>query len=238
MSHNILLVEDDADLSFLIQRNLELEGYHITPALDGQAATDELHRHLPDLVVLDLMLPHRSGLDVLRDLRRQSKDVPVIILTARSGVSDRVLGLKLGADDYVTKPFEMIELLARVEAVLRRTAPDDQPTALTLGDLHINFEHLEARRAGKVVSLSTREFRILQAFAANPGKALSREELMRQAWGENEAVAARTVDAHIKNLRKKVEPDPSQPAFIRTLHREGYMLVEDAGTAEQDATEA
>jgi len=221
----ILVVEDDADLAYLVSRNLEVEGYTVRTASDGEAAVRAIRDHMPDLVVLDLMLPKRSGIEVLRDLRRMSHRVPVIILTARAGVSDRVLGLKLGADDYVTKPFEMAELLARVEAVLRRWSEEQAPQELILGNLHIDFTRFSAKRGQHPVTLSTREFKILRALSQHRGEPLSREELLRLAWGEDEAVAPRTVDAHIKNLRKKIEPDPTDPTYVRTLYREGYILV-------------
>ena len=228
MSPRILVVEDERDLAFLILRNLEVEGYTVRCAHDGDSAGDELSRNQYELLILDLMLPKRSGLDVLGELRRKRVQLPVIILTARSGVPDRVKGLKAGADDYLTKPFEMAELLARVEAVLRRTREDQPPpVTLDLGGLHLDFTRLIAARDGEPIAFSSREFRVLRAFAQHRGRPLSREDLLRSAWGEDEAVTPRTVDAHVKNLRKKIEPDPSHPTYIRTLHREGYILVDE-----------
>lgn len=233
MSTRILVVEDEADLAYLVRRNLEVEGYAVDVAPDGLKAVAAFRQTAPDLVVLDLMLPGRSGLDVLRDVRKLSRGVPVIILTARSGVSDRVLGLKLGADDYVTKPFEMVELLARIEAVLRRTGEGDQPARLDLGDLSVDFETFSATRGGKPLALSTREYRVLRVFAQHAGRPLTREELLRWAWGADELVEPRTVDVHIKNLRRKIEPDPAHPVYLRTLHREGYILVTKAPPEER-----
>ncbi len=226
MGMRVLVVEDERDLTYLITRNLEVEGHAVTSAADGDEACDMLRERSFDLVILDLMLPKRSGLDVLRDLRRTDTLLPVIIVTARSAVSDRVLGLKLGADDYITKPFEFAELFARIDALMRRTKGDDDPTSLDLGDLHVDFTHFTAERAGQDIGLSTREFRILRAFAKFRGEPLSRERLLREAWGGDDAVTTRTVDTHVKNLRKKIEPNPAQPIHIRTLHREGYILVE------------
>ncbi len=232
MSPRILVVEDERDLAYLIQRNLEVEGYTVRCAADGESAGNELRRNRYDLVILDLMLPKRSGLDVLRDLRRTRKRLPVIILTARSDLSDRVKGLKSGADDYLTKPFEMAELLARVEAVLRRTREEEKlPEALDLGDLHIDFVRFEAFRGDTEVSLSAREYRVMRAFAHHRGMPLTREDLLRAAWDEDEAVTPRTVDAHVKNLRKKIEPDPTHPTYLRTLHREGYILIDEPDAA-------
>ncbi|MFQ5413039.1 MAG: response regulator transcription factor [Phycisphaerae bacterium] len=227
MGKRILVVEDEADLAYLITRNLEVEGYRVERVRDGVAAIDAVHRRAPDLMLLDLMLPRRSGLDVLRDIREAGVDVPVIILTARSAVSDRVLGLKLGADDYLTKPFEFAELFARITAVMRRVEGDDMPATLDIGDLHVDFVRLEAHRAGRDAGLSTREFRLLRALARYRGRALSRQRLLREAWGDDDVVTQRTVDTHVKNLRKKIEPDPSHPIYVRTLHGEGYMLVDD-----------
>ena len=228
MSPRILVVEDERDLAYLISRNLEVEGYAVRLVHDGRAASDELRRNRYDLVILDLMLPVRSGLDVLHDLRRTQSPPPVIILTARSGVSDRVQGLKAGADDYLTKPFEMVELVARIEAVLRRTHEEEElPQSLDLDDLHVDFVRLEASCGSEPVALSSREFRVLRVFAQHRGQPLSRETLLKAAWDADEAVTPRTVDAHVKNLRKKIEPDPSHPTYIRTLHREGYILIDD-----------
>ncbi len=232
MSARVLVVEDDNDLTYLITRNLEVEGYEVACAADGVEALEAFRRTNPDLVVLDLMLPRRSGLEVLRDIRREREQVPVIILTARSGVSDRVLGLKLGADDYVTKPFEMVELLARIEAVLRRTVDAEEVARLVLDDILIDFERLTAERGGEPLALSSREFKLIRALAEHRGRPLSREALLKAAWNDDEIVEPRTVDAHIKNLRKKIEPDPANPTWLRTVHREGYMLVQDVDSPE------
>lgn len=225
MTRQILIVEDEPNLAFLIAQNLEVEGFSITKAPDGEAAIDVVLAHSFDLIILDLMLPKRSGLDVLREVRRVRPKLPVIILTARTSVTDRVQGLKLGADDYMSKPFEMAELLARVQAVLRRTQDEPLPDDLTLGDLRVDFARMTAIRNGQDVALSSREFRVLRALAQHRGQVITREELLRAAWSADEAVTERTVDAHIKNLRKKIEHDPANPVFLRTIHREGYVLV-------------
>lgn len=225
MTRQILIVEDEPNLAFLIAQNLEVEGFTITKAPDGEAAIDAVLAHSFDLIILDLMLPKRSGLDVLREVRRVRPKLPVIILTARTSVTDRVQGLKLGADDYMSKPFEMAELLARVQAVLRRTQDAPLPDDLSLGDLRVDFARMTAARNGQDVALSSREFRVLRALAQHRGQVITREELLRAAWSADEAVTERTVDAHIKNLRKKIEQDPANPVFLRTIHREGYVLV-------------
>ncbi len=225
MTRQILIVEDEPNLAFLIAQNLEVEGFSITKAPDGEAAIDAVLAHSFDLIILDLMLPKRSGLDVLREVRRVRPKLPVIILTARTSVTDRVQGLKLGADDYMSKPFEMAELLARVQAVLRRTQDAPLPDDLSLGDLRVDFARMTAVRNGQDVALSSREFRVLRALAQHRGQVITREELLRAAWSADEAVTERTVDAHIKNLRKKIEQDPANPVFLRTIHREGYVLV-------------
>lgn len=227
MTRTILVVEDETDLAYLLQRNLEAEGYDVSVASDGDAAIRLAQSAPPDLVLLDLMLPKRSGIDVLRVIRAAQPQLPVIILTARTAVAERVQGLKLGADDYIGKPFEMTELLARIQAVLRRSADQhsDAIESITLGGLYVDFLRLTAVRNATEVALSSREFKVLRALAQRRGQTVSRNELLAEAWAKDEAVTERTVDAHIKNLRKKIEPDPANPTFLRTVQREGYVLV-------------
>lgn len=225
MNRTLLIVEDEPNLAFLLRWNLEVEGFAVVTASDGDAAVSAVRDQPLDLIILDLMLPRRSGLDVLREVRRRRPKLPVIILTARTGLDDRVQGLKLGADDYISKPFEMAELLARVQAVLRRTALAPGPNEIDLGDLHVDFVRMTARRKNRDLALSSREFRVLRALARRRGEVVTRDELLRAAWSADEAVTERTVDAHIKNLRKKIEADPANPVFLRTVHREGYMLI-------------
>lgn len=228
MTQHILIVEDEPDLAFLLRRNLEAEGFTITHAADGELAIQTISRTAFDLIILDLMLPKRGGLDVLQETRRVRPELPVIVLTARSGVQDRVRGLKLGADDYVTKPFDMTELIARVQAVLRRTQEETPAPSIRLGDLEIDFSRMQATRRGVDAGLSSREFQVLRALAERRGEVVRRDELLRAAWGPDEAVTERTIDAHIKNLRKKIELDPKNPVYLRTVQREGYLLVREA----------
>lgn len=225
MSRTILVVEDESDLAFLLRRNLEAEGYAVDVAGDGDAAAGLIAHQRYQLVLLDLMLPRRSGLELLKLIRAQKTPAPVIILTARSSVAERVEGLRLGADDYIGKPFDMTELIARVEAVLRRQGEDALPTSARIGDVSVDFERMTARRGAQEIVLSSRELRVLRTLVARRGQVVTRQELLRAAWSPDEAVSERTVDAHIKNLRKKLEADPTTPVHLRTVQREGYLLV-------------
>lgn len=226
MSRTILVVEDESDLAFLLRRNLEAEGYIVDVAGDGDVAAGLIAHGRYQLVLLDLMLPRRSGLELLKMIRAQEQPAPVIILTARSSVAERVEGLRLGADDYIGKPFDMAELLARVEAVLRRQGEDLPPTSAWIGDVMVDFEQMSAHRGSQEIVLSSRELRVLRTLAARRGQVVTRQELLRAAWSPDEAVSERTVDAHIKNLRKKLEADPTRPVYLRTVQREGYVLVQ------------
>jgi DNA-binding response OmpR family regulator len=228
----ILVVEDDLKTADLVRLYLEREGYRVRHAADGQTALDLARRSPPALVVLDLMLPRVDGLNVCFRLRAAS-GVPIIMLTARSAEEDRLLGLDLGADDYVTKPFSPRELVARVRAVLRRTAgAADRPPAagedvLRLGDAVVDFRRYEATRAGRAVHLTATEFRLLRVLAATPGRAFSRAELVQHALGMDYDGLERTVDVHVMNLRKKLEADPRRPAHLVTVLGVGYKLVEE-----------
>ena len=222
----VLIVEDDESMSVALRDGFEYEGYAVTLAKDGEAGLQLAQTESPDLVLLDVMLPKMTGLDVCRQLRGGGNQVPVIMLTARGQEIDKVLGLKLGADDYVTKPFGFLELLARAEAVLRRSGgrrPDLE--AVRIGDLEVDFRRHEALRGGELVELTPREFELLEYFAHHRGEVLTRERLLDTVWGYNAIPFTRTVDMHIAKLRKKVEPDPANPRWLVTVHRLGYKLV-------------
>jgi two-component system, OmpR family, alkaline phosphatase synthesis response regulator PhoP len=227
MPSRILVVEDEPGLRLAISDRLRAEGYDVATAADGDEGLRCASEQHFDLVVLDVMLPGRSGFDVCRDLRRRGVGSAVLMLTARGEVVDRVLGLKLGADDYLVKPFAMVELLARVEARLRDqrgadTAPRD---AYRFGDVHVDFRRAEAKRDGRPVEMSAKELQLLRYFVEHRGAALSRDELLNGVWGYDAMPSTRTVDVHVAELRRKLEPDPHNPRYLVTLHRIGYKFV-------------
>jgi len=223
----ILLVEDEPSLVLTLTDRLEAEGYRVEASGDGDEALARATAGAFDLVVLDVMLPGRNGFDVCRDLRQRGLQVPILMLTARAQVVDRVVGLKLGADDYLTKPFEMLELLARVEALLRRARTPIAPSvgAYAFGDVQVDFRRAEVRRGGQALALSALEYKLLRYFVENRGQVLSREELLDRVWGYDAAAQTRTVDVHVASLRQKVEPNPSRPQHIVTVHRLGYKFA-------------
>ena len=221
----VLVVEDDESMSVALADGFAYEGYAVEVARDGEEGYRLASEGAPDLVILDVMLPKMTGLDVCRKLRGGGSAVPIIMLTARGQEIDKVLGLKLGADDYVTKPFGFMELLARVEAVLRRcAAPAARTEAFRSGDLCLDFKRHEARKDGELLELSPREFELLEYFVAHPGEVVTRERLLDAVWGYNAIPFTRTVDMHIAKLRKKVEDDPGNPRRIVTVHRLGYKF--------------
>jgi two-component system alkaline phosphatase synthesis response regulator PhoP len=225
MQKKILLVEDEADLVVTLADRLRTEGYLVEAVGDGEKALDLLASQAFDLVILDILLPGKSGIDVCRDLRQLGATVPVLMLTARSQPVDKVVGLKIGADDYVTKPFEMMELLARIEALLRRAqAAGSGGPVYEFGPVSVNVRGAEVRRDGKPMALSAREFQLLRYFIEHRGAALSREELLRNVWGYEASLSTRTVDVHVAWLRQKLEPDPKNPQFILTLQGIGYKF--------------
>jgi DNA-binding response OmpR family regulator len=228
----ILVVDDDRKTVDLIHLYLENEGYQVIPALDGRQALLAARQQNPDLVILDLMLPFVDGLDICRTLRQES-GVPVIMLTARATEDDKLTGLDLGADDYITKPFSPRELVARVKAVLRRTNGNREtiPTIQRIGQLVINHERHEVSIDEQAVLLTPREFRLLATLANYPGRVFSRLELLELAFGRDYEGLDRTVDVHMMNLRKKVEPDPSNPVYLQTVYGVGYKMAEDANVA-------
>jgi two-component system alkaline phosphatase synthesis response regulator PhoP len=223
----ILLVEDEPGLRLALTGRLASEGYLVQQAADGEAGFRRAAGEPFDLVILDVMLPGRSGFDVCRDLRRQGIETPVLMLTARGQIEDRVTGLKLGADDYLVKPFAMSELLARVEARLRREAPPSVPfaDAYRFGDVEVDFRKAEVQRAGQPVDLSAKEFQLLRYLVRQRGAALSRDELLNEVWGYNAMPSTRTVDVHVAWLRRKLEPNPRHPQYILTVHGLGYKFV-------------
>lgn len=226
MSGRILIVEDEPALVLTLGDRLRSEGYEVEAAEDGETGARRAREGSFDLVLLDVGLPGKNGFDLLRDLRQQRVTTPVIMLTARGQVVDRVLGLKLGADDYLAKPFEMMELVARVEAVLRRrTAQPSDGGAYSFGDVRVDFRRAEVRRAGAVVELSSLEFKLLRHFIEHRGALVTRRELLEHVWGYPGVLQTRTVDVHVASLRQKVERHPAKPEHIITVHRMGYRFV-------------
>jgi two-component system alkaline phosphatase synthesis response regulator PhoP len=226
MEPRILLVEDDPGLRLTLTHRLESEGYLVDTAADGEDGLARAARDCFDLVILDVMLPRKSGFDVCRDLRQRGLMTPVLMLTARHQVVDRVVGLKLGADDYLAKPFEMAELLARVEARLRRRNLGDPPRPVyQFGPVAVDFRRTEVTRDGQPVDLSAKEFQLLKYFVAHRGATLSRNELLDEVWGYDAMPTTRTVDVHVAWLRRKLEANPKHPQFILTIHGLGYKFV-------------
>jgi two-component system alkaline phosphatase synthesis response regulator PhoP len=222
----ILLVEDEPGLILTLTDRLTREGYAVESATDGEAGLERASREPFDLLLLDLMLPRMSGFDVCRELRRRAIETPIIMLTARGAVVDKVVGLKLGADDYVTKPFEMAELLARVEAHLRRTPAAPHPSeGYAFGEVRVDFRKAEATKDGAPLELSAREFQLLRYFVEHRGATLTREELLNEVWGYNSMPSTRTVDVHVAWLRQKIEPNSRHPQFILTVHGLGYKFA-------------
>jgi len=227
MGKRILLVEDESRLALMIADRLHSEGYEVESSSDGIEAVSRATTETFDLVVLDIMLPRKNGFDVCRDLRQGGVNTPILMLTARGDVADRVVGLKLGADDYLTKPFVVMELMARIEALLRRP-PGGMPSQMEsyqFGEILIDFRHAEVKKAGKRVELSGRELDLLRCLVEHRGVVLSREELLEKVWGYGAATFTRTVDVHIAWLRQKLEKKPRHPRFILTVRGFGYRFV-------------
>jgi two-component system alkaline phosphatase synthesis response regulator PhoP len=228
----ILLVEDNADLAYGLQNNLEIDGYEVRVAETGETGLKRARSWAPDLIILDLMLPDLDGYRVLQQLRKEGVGTPVLILTARGEESDKVLGFRLGADDYVTKPFGVMELLARVEAILRRSRRGDEPPEEPVkeGDLDVfGSITVDARarivyREGEEVLLTPKELDLLLALMGKDGAVVSRLDLLKEVWGHRAAVVSRTVDTHISELRRKLEDEPSTPKHILTVHKAGYRF--------------
>jgi two-component system, OmpR family, alkaline phosphatase synthesis response regulator PhoP len=226
-SARVLLVEDEPGLQLAISDRLMAEGYRVDTAADGNTAVTRATGEPFDLIILDVMLPGRDGFDVARTVRQNGVRTPILMLTARSEVVDRVVGLKLGADDYLTKPFEMMELLARLEALLRR-APATSGVTLErfqFGDVQVDARKAEVSKGGTIVELSAKEFHLLRYFIEHRGATISREELLTEVWGYHATPSTRTVDVHIAWLRQKLEPNPRIPQYILTVHGLGYKFV-------------
>ena len=223
----ILVVEDEPDMQRGLKDNLEFENYAVEMAADGESALQQISEHTYDLIILDVMLPKISGLDVCKRTRKQGITTPIIMLTARGEEIDKVLGLELGADDYVTKPFGVRELLARVKALLRRAEGSVGPASerMVLGTLEVDFTAYVAAREGEPLSLTPKEIDILKYFWHHRNKTVTREELLTNVWGYDESYSTRTVDNFILKLRQKIEADPANPKHILTIHGVGYKLL-------------
>jgi two-component system, OmpR family, alkaline phosphatase synthesis response regulator PhoP len=227
MSSKVLIVEDEPGLVLTLRHRLKSENYRVEAVSDGNSALTMACTRDFDLIILDVMLPERGGFEVCRELRLQGVKVPILMLTARGQVEDRVSGLKIGADDYLTKPFDMAELLARVEALLRRAGRGSPagPAVYRFGDIEVNFRRAEVLKTGIPIVLTAREYKLLRYMIRNRGVALSRNELLDEVWGYNAMPSTRTVDVHVAGLRQKLEPCPRSPRYIETLHGLGYRFV-------------
>jgi DNA-binding response OmpR family regulator len=226
LSARILVVDDERRIVDIVRAYLERDGYRVLAAHDGRSALDLARREHPDLIILDLMLPEISGWDVCRTLRKES-DIPIIMLTARDETSDKIVGLELGADDYISKPFDPKELVVRVKAVLRRYRGGTEPRSLLRsGDLSMDLERRMVRLSDRDVELTATEFELLKALMESPGRVFSRMQLLDRVQGEAYEGYERTIDSHVKNLRKKIEPDPEHPSYVITVYGVGYKLGE------------
>ena len=226
----VLIIEDDADIVELVRYNLEKEGFQVTSAADGVGGLVQIRKSPPDLLILDLMLPRLSGLEVCKEIRRdpELEHLPILVLTARSEEPDRVMGLEIGADDYVTKPFSPREILARVKALLRRAnrsyRGSEAREPIEVGALSIDPRSYRVSRGGKYVSLTALEFRLLYFLASRPNRVFSRDRLLDAVWGSERYVTPRSVDVYIRRLREKIEMDPENPAHLKTLRGAGYLF--------------
>ena len=222
----ILVVEDEPNMVAGLRDNFEFEGYQVITARDGVEGLQRALDESPDLVVLDVMMPRMSGLEVCKQLRAKRGSIPIIMLTARGQEVDKVVGLELGADDYVTKPFSIRELLARVKAVLRRSSvvPKDQDRR-SFGEVEVDLRKCRVLKSGKAIDISSKEFELLKYFIVHSGETLSRDRLLEDVWGYDNYPTTRTVDTHLVRLRQKLEPNPDQPQYFLTVHGTGYRFV-------------
>ena len=223
----LLVVEDDPAILRGLADNLAFESYDVVTATDGETAYRLIHERKPDLVLLDLMLPNLSGYELCRKVRSEGVEIPIVMLTARGEESDRVLGLDLGADDYITKPFSVRELLARVRAVLRRTRPSGRPLGeLQWDDIVVDFRKYEARKAGASLEMTRKEFGLLRLLAGRAGEVVTRDELLDEVWGYESTPTTRTVDNHMASLRGKLETNPAEPRHLLTVRGVGYKWLD------------
>ncbi len=226
MSGRVLIVEDDQAMAVALRDGFEYEGYSVQVARDGAHGLKIASEKEVDLIILDVMLPRMSGFDVCKQLRSEGRDTPIIMLTARGQEIDKVVGLKIGADDYVTKPFSFMELIARVEALMRRAhRQPEAPEEFRFGDVVVNFKRFEVTREGTLLELSAREFNILKYFIERRGEVVTRDQLLDSVWGYGSFPLTRTVDMHIAKLRQKIEEKPHDPRHIVTVHRVGYKFI-------------
>ena len=223
----VLIIEDEPNMVLGLKDSCEYEGYEVAVARDGKEGLEKASTEKPDIILLDVMLPLMSGLDVCRTLRNRGFEIPILMLTARGEEMDKVVGLEVGADDYVTKPFSIKELLARVRAHLRRSSKQlVELESFSFGDVELNFKKLTARKGGQALDVSAREFEILRYLIRHRGETVTRDQLLDEVWGYRSTPVTRTVDNHIARLRQKIEQDPSEPQHIITVHRLGYRFVE------------
>ncbi|MFQ5722571.1 MAG: response regulator transcription factor [Candidatus Aminicenantales bacterium] len=227
MKEKILIIEDEKDLVKGLKLNLVDEGYEVDWAYDGEHGLHKAMEEAPDLIILDIMLPKMNGLDICRELRQKKMNIPIIMLTAKGKEIDKVVGLEIGADDYMTKPFSLRELLARVKAHLRREKREGKkvPQVYGFGDVEIDFAHFKVRRKGKEFNLTSLEMNILKYFIAHQGEVVTRAILLDKIWGYESFPTTRTIDNHILKLRKKIEDDPSRPQYILSVYGEGYRFM-------------
>jgi two-component system alkaline phosphatase synthesis response regulator PhoP len=219
----LLVVEDEPGIAFALETDLRSEGYDVTVATTGDDGSQRARTEPFDLVLLDVMLPGKDGFEVCREIRRAGIRTPIILLTAKSQEAEKVMGLELGADDYVTKPFSPRELRARIKAALRRAAPES-PDVFRFGDSEVDFARCEVRRGGAAIDLTALEFKLLSVFVRSRGRVLTREQLLDAAWGRDVSLNDRVVDNHIVSLRRKIEPDPAQPRFLLNIRGLGYRF--------------
>lgn len=225
IKRKILVVEDENAIRYLLRENLEYEGYEVMEAGNGVEGLEMAERNAPDLILLDLMLPNMSGMEVCKRLRSTGNTVPVIMLTSRSQQMDKVIGLKAGADDYITKPFDILELTARIEALLRRTGKPAESTKLFhVGQVEVDFQAQMVRKGAEETELTRMESELLRYLILNEGKILTREQILADVWGHDYLLSMRTIDTHVTHLRKKIEENPAEPRHILTVHRVGYRF--------------
>src|ERR1044072_1402487 len=223
----VLIIEDEPNMILGLKDSCEYEGYEVAVARNGKEGLEKATTEKPDIILLDVMLPLMSGIDVCRTLRTRGIEIPILMLTARSQEIDKVVGLEVGADDYVTKPFSIKELLARIRAHLRRAAKQVvELESFTFGDVELNFKKYAARKRGQALEPSAREFEILRYLIRHRGEIVTRDQLLDEVWGYDSTPVTRTVDNHIARLRQKIEQDPSEPQHIITVHRLGYRFIE------------